>query len=320
MKTLSMLCLLLAAALLAAGAAGAGGVLNFRSELEAESSVVTLLDLVSSPGALDQVSRRRLAAVKVAIAPHRYGVRWLDGRRVRQALKRAALPKGLSVLIPPRIKLRRATRRLPADRLAAAYRSALIARLGPQGAEADIHSVRVYGNPVIPAGKTSLSVRFGSRRLLGRVPATVEASVEGRRAAAVQVVGRVERYGHVVVAVRTLMPRHVIERADLRLARMDLSSAGPGAVSDPAEVVGLATRSLVTAGKAIDRRRLMRIALIKRGAIVTMVAQAPGLKVTARGKAMQTGYRGGRIRLINLVSKREVFGKVIDSGTVLVHF
>ena len=39
-----------------------------------------------------------------------------------------------------------------------------------------------------------------------------------------------------------------------------------------------------------------------------------------KGRAEQTGYKDGNIKLINLASKREVYGKVLDSGTVLVKF
>ncbi len=51
-----------------------------------------------------------------------------------------------------------------------------------------------------------------------------------------------------------------------------------------------------------------------------MICVAGGMKITAKGKAEQTGSKDGLIRLTNLASKREVFGKILSQGTVLVTF
>ena len=102
--------------------------------------------------------------------------------------------------------------------------------------------------------------------------------------------------------------------------RMNLAEVGGNFLTNPRDAVGLRTRVAVGPGQALDLRRLEQAPLIRPGDVVTMIFNAEGLKVSAKGKAEQTGYAGGRIRLSNLSTKREVWGKVLDSGTVVVEF
>ena len=90
--------------------------------------------------------------------------------------------------------------------------------------------------------------------------------------------------------------------------------------TDAEEVVGMRTRKIVPAGTPVVLDNLERAPLIRRGDVVVMIYRGSGLRISAKGKANQTGFKNSRIRLTNLASKREVFGTVIDSGTVLVRF
>ncbi len=99
-----------------------------------------------------------------------------------------------------------------------------------------------------------------------------------------------------------------------------MTDQGAPLASDPAELVGLRTRQPLAAGAPIALGQLERTPLVHRGDVVNMICVAGGMKITAKGKAEQTGYKDGLIRLTNLASKREVFGKILSQGTVLVTF
>jgi flagella basal body P-ring formation protein FlgA len=147
----------------------------------------------------------------------------------------------------------------------------------------------------------------------------VEVLVDGKPAASRRVSAQVDLYGPVVVAAKSLPRRHVLAAEDLKVVRARLNQAR-GTVSDPEEVVGLRTRSAVNMGAALRINRLERTPLIKRGDVVQMICRRGQLKVVAKGRAEETGYRDGSIKLTNLASDREVYGKVLDSGAVLVTF
>ena len=60
--------------------------------------------------------------------------------------------------------------------------------------------------------------------------------------------------------------------------------------------------------------------LVKRGDVVSIIAESKDLKVTTLGVAKEKGSLGGRILVENLTSKKEVYAYVIDSNKVRVEF
>jgi len=60
--------------------------------------------------------------------------------------------------------------------------------------------------------------------------------------------------------------------------------------------------------------------MVKRGDVVTILAESVGLRVTAPGKVLMKGYLGKRVKIQNLMSKKEIYAEVINSSTVKVDY
>jgi len=60
--------------------------------------------------------------------------------------------------------------------------------------------------------------------------------------------------------------------------------------------------------------------LLNRGDQVTLLIENDHFRITALGEAKEGGRKGDRIKLVNLMSKKEVYGKVLDARTVRVDF
>src|SRR5262249_25624023 len=58
--------------------------------------------------------------------------------------------------------------------------------------------------------------------------------------------------------------------------------------------------------------------LIQRNDMVTIIYEAPGLLLTLRGKAADSGAQGDTISVLNLQSKRTVQGTVTGPGQVTI--
>jgi flagella basal body P-ring formation protein FlgA len=311
----------LALLLILAGSGRAGsGVITFASRVEVSASAVTLLDLVSAPDSLAPGWRTTLGAVEVMAAPAPGGRAWLEGRRLREMVGRAGLDAGVSVLIPQRVEIVRVRPRVTAKMLADAYLSEIRRRLGGQFDQADVHNIKTGRGLVVPQGQVQLKVRLLSERLVGRVPAQIEVRVDGRTVGQVRASARVDLYGGVLVAARSMPRHHVITAEDVRLVKANLADAGDTVATDPDQLMGMRTRTPVGLGQPLDLRGLERAPLIRRGEVVTMVCDQGDMKITAKGEAQQTGYLGSRIKLTNLASRRSVFGKVLPSGEVQVEF
>ncbi len=322
MRTLkaAIIALALALALGIVPEAQAAGVLTFAKQAEVASAKVTLQDLVASAKGLDADFNKRLATIKVAEAPQMGRTAKVEGAKLRTLLAQVNPPRDLSVLIPSEVVISRATQRVKTSQISQAFRRAISERMGARNADFSLHSVNAGSDLVLPAGRLESKVHFLGQALDGLVAAHMEFWVNGSLAGKRRVSGKVDLFGKVAVAAKGLARRHLLEPEDVKIVRLRLNGIQGATTSDPEEVIGLRTRVPVSMGEALELNRLERAPLIRRGDVVRMIYTAGRLKVSAKGRAEQTGYKGGSIKLVNLASKREVYGKVLDSGTVLVDF
>ncbi len=301
-------------------AANAAGVLIFANQAEVTVAMVTLRDLVSNAQGLDADFSQRLADVKVAEAPRMGRTATVQGSRVRNLLAKAKPPRDMSVLIPAQVNISRASQRVTTSQISQSFRKALAKRMGAKGTEFELHSVNAGHDLVLPAGRLETKVHFLGKARKGLVSAHMEFWVNGSLNGKRRVTGKVDLFAKVVVAKMGLTRRHILEPEDVEVVRMRLNDIHGAVASFPDEVIGLRTRVPVAMGEALQLNRLERAPLIRRGDVVSMICTSGRLKVIAKGRAEQTGYKGGNIKLLNLASKRQVYGKVLDSGTVLVKF
>jgi flagella basal body P-ring formation protein FlgA len=318
-QTVSYMVIILGLSLLAGAASAAPGTLVFADQAKVDKSMVNLMDLVSPESQVSQGLRKRLSNQPVMRAPTLGRTLNVASSKVRGALLAARMPRNLTVLIPQRIRVIRDSQRLDASRIADIYKKALIRRLGKQADRVDIHDVQVSRSLTLPAGRIETRVDFLSGRLAGQVPAYIDVLVDGKRVHRLRVTALVDRYTNVVVAAQGLRRGQIIQADDLQVTTLNVSEIKGHVASQPDDLIGMRTRSTVGFGQPVLLRTLERTPLIRRGDVVTMIVKAPGLFVRAKGKAEQTGFKNGRIRLVNLATKKKVFGKVLNAGTVLVN-
>ena len=72
----------------------------------------------------------------------------------------------------------------------------------------------------------------------------------------------------------------------------------------------------IRAGEPIRASDLRPVETISKGTVVTMVVRAPGITLTATGRAIQAGATGDIIRVSNLKSHRIVQGTIVSPGRV----
>jgi flagellar basal body P-ring formation protein FlgA len=119
------------------------------------------------------------------------------------------------------------------------------------------------------------------------------------------------------VAVDHLIERgEVLKASDLTVLRQPKSE--DGAISDTAAATGLAARHQLRPGQPLHAADLMKPAIVQRNDTVTIVYQSPGLVLTLRGQAQESGALGDTIGVLNVESKRAVQGIVSGPGRVTV--
>lgn len=128
----------------------------------------------------------------------------------------------------------------------------------------------------------------------------------------------IEAYTMVVTAKINLNRNAIIQAQDLELQKQDVSQAHSGYYVDKDHVAGKTLKRSLHAGELIEPRMLTKTKLVKRGQIVTLVAETNGITVRMSGKAMNDAARGEQVRVKNGSSQRIVEGIAIDSGIVKI--
>ncbi len=123
----------------------------------------------------------------------------------------------------------------------------------------------------------------------------------------------------VVVTRRKLRRLDIVEADDVTLEMIRTRNQRRRYENDPEAVIG--KRLIQSLGKGVPVRvdQLELAPLIRRGDRVTMVFKSEGLKILTTGEAKQDGNLGETIKVVNLDSKKMVFGEVLNSGDVGVN-
>lgn len=108
----------------------------------------------------------------------------------------------------------------------------------------------------------------------------------------------------------------ILKASDVALDRRPRAEVGRD-VLDRAAAVGMQAQRSLRAGTPVRRADLAKPDLVQRGQSVTLVYRSAGLTLTIRAKALENGAEGDSVSVLNLQSKREVFGVVVGAGQVV---
>jgi len=121
--------------------------------------------------------------------------------------------------------------------------------------------------------------------------------------------------------VRVVVPGHDIARgaviadADLTYATSPNDVMG-GTITAMGDIVGLQARRALRAGETLRLEDVRHPVVVTRGSTVTMTFEAPGITLTATGRAMSEGGVGETVTVQNPASYRQVSAVVIAPGQV----
>lgn len=122
--------------------------------------------------------------------------------------------------------------------------------------------------------------------------------------------------------LRIVVPAHdiargdVIGETDLTYATVDAEAVMSGVPTKMSEVTGMQTRRVLPAGRPFRGDDLRRPIVITKGQTVTMQFAAPGVELTAMGRAMSEGGVGDTVTVQNPASYRMIAATVVAPGVV----
>ncbi|WP_336486622.1 flagellar basal body P-ring formation chaperone FlgA [Methylobacterium nigriterrae] len=301
------------AALLAIGfftlPALAGGSLRLRGDVTARGDILNLGDLVE--GAPQEAGQRPLFR-----APALGSTGTIQARRIVEAV--AALGLG-TVETGGRVQIavQRAVRRVGAPEIEAALKRGLETAFGLDPRNL---SIRLDGEapallaPVDLNGQAAaLDVTYEprSRRVTGLISL-------GERQASLRVSGLVVEMRDVAVLARTVSRGEPVTAADVTLERRPREGSPPDAQSGVADVAGEVAQRTLSAGSVLRTGDTAPPELVNRGEAVTIVYETPGIALSIRGMANESGRLGATVNVINSASKKVLQATVVGPGRVSV--
>ncbi len=155
---------------------------------------------------------------------------------------------------------------------------------------------------------------------LGRQSIAVMLLVDGREQGRVRLSGDLSRIGEVVCLSDRANRGQILTAEDLSVIRRDIGMLDQARPATLAEAVGKQLRVSLSAGAILYEHLLTAPPLVKRGDQVTIVARNGQIQVAAPGEVRETGAKGDWVKVKNLMSRREIQARVVESGLVEVEF
>jgi flagella basal body P-ring formation protein FlgA len=122
----------------------------------------------------------------------------------------------------------------------------------------------------------------------------------------------------IVVPAHDIARGAIVTAADLAYKPLPASQIGDSVVRNAADLEGQEARRSLRAGEPLRLADVRHPVLVAKGATVTMIFEAPGISLSATGRALAEGGEGDSITVLNPVSYRQVQATVIAPGTVRV--
>lgn len=121
----------------------------------------------------------------------------------------------------------------------------------------------------------------------------------------------------VAVLTRDIDRTELLKASDVSLERRPKAEV-TGEPASRDRTIGMQLRRAMRAGMPIRVADIVKPDFVVRDQSVTIIYQVPGLYLTTRGKAIESGAEGDTVSVLNLQSKRTLTGVVTGRGQVTV--
>ena len=274
--------------------------------------LVTVGDLVENAGII--------AKVPIFRAPDLGSTGTVPAAAVADAVRAHALI-GLDTAGLEEVRVTRATRTIPAKEIETAVAEALADKyqLGlAKDVRVDFDRTlqAIYVEPSALAEPHVARIAYDQRS--GRFDVSLDLPTGATSRGTLRLAGRAIATAEVLVAAHAIERGSVIKEADVVLERRPRADVGRDPLSENDIVIGMAARNSLPEGRVLHTPDLMKPELVQRNETVTLTFNIPGIALTVRGKALESGAEGDVVAVLNEQSKRTLQGVVTGRGRVAI--
>lgn len=323
MKFLKVLLPLLALVLLLAAPAGAASVtVTVAAEKEVGGDRVYLGQVaeIKPLNADGQALAAQLAGIDLGAAPAPGQTLTLRRGQLEQRLNASGLNLAEALWsLPAELRLTGRGQAVTEDVLRRALETYLAGVEPYRGGRFELVGLNFGQLPALPPGRAAYRFVPQSSANPTHLTGTFFFAVDGREVGRSRVTAQIDLYVPALVAARALARGQVLSEGDLSLSMVPYAQS-KGALSSSEPAVGSTLKNNLAPGEVVRDRNLTKSVVVRRGDMVTIIAQQGGLRVTASGQARQDGAMGEVISVINVNSKKVVSARVIGPNQVEIIF
>jgi len=210
---------------------------------------------------------------------------------------------------------------LSKERLVEVFKDYLSRHWAKPGLDIQVSKFRIHGNRSVPVGDLDIRVFQKDRKeLKGYVRLVALVVIDGEVRSRLGLSGWVDIFDSVICASRDLRKGEILGIEDIYLERRNISRLSPSVLTEVNKALGLMMKHNVKRGFLIKTWMLQKEPVVKRGDIVTIVAESKNVKVTVPGRVLGKGYMGELVMVQNTMSKKRIYAQVTGSDTVRVDF
>jgi flagellar basal body P-ring formation protein FlgA len=174
---------------------------------------------------------------------------------------------------------------------------------------------------VLPSGRLDLIYKSpGTRLKAGRIPLTLQINVDGKFQKRVRLTSRVLVTQKVIKINRAFRRGEIILQEDVSTETIETEKPWENVISKIDKAVGFQVKRNLPNGRILTSRNIKAPALGVKGDKILILAQKGGMKITTPGILKEDGYEDSMVQVLNMQTKKMIYGRLIDANTVKVSF
>ncbi|MDN3513551.1 MAG: flagellar basal body P-ring formation chaperone FlgA [Candidatus Brocadia sp.] len=202
-------------------------------------------------------------------------------------------------------------------------REYLLPKLSRQESEIIIESDRPPKDKLLPASEGNVHFEISqidSNKNRGNVQLIVRIFIDDKQYLKVPVFFNIRVYEDIVISNRKIDRYDTLNLDNLTIQRMDTTKLAGLTFVSKEDLIGKRAVRAIQPNTPITADIVDNPPAIKKGDFIKVFVQTGNLHVVTKGVAKEDGYLGKIIRIKNIDSNKELYGKVEDSTSVKIVF
>jgi len=282
---------------------------------------VTLVQ-ICDPETLPNEWKSIMSSLDIGDAPPAGSEKFIDPGQLRAYLVRLFDSYGIDTSdlkfdIPDKIVVRREATQISQQQVEEIFKNFVLENSPWKHEEIYVQRVYFSGIPVIPTGRMTYEVTVSPKeRFIGNMTASIDFYVNGEKVRTLNVSARIEVFGNVYLAAHPLKQNQMITASDVEVNRVNLTDAADRLATSLDQVENRRVLRNIGVHQPLELKDLDKPLVLKRGDMVKIIYDLPGLLVTDKGQVNSDGGVGDTLAVTNVSSKKTVYCKVVDAQTV----